>query len=854
MTRPLPSGRVTFVFTDVEGSTRILHELGADAYSEVLRAHREVVRRTCAEEGGVEVDTQGDAFFLAFADAAAAVRAALKMTDQLAAGPTSLRIGVHTGSPLVTGDGYIGEDVHLGARIASSAHGGQVVCSSATREALPDTIEALDLGEHRLKDIEHAVAIFQLGEGEFPPLRTISNTNLPRPADTFLGRGRELGNISALIGSGRRLVTLLGPGGSGKTRLALEVAASLIGTFKAGVFWVDLSSVRDPAAVVPAIAATLGTEDDLAAFIGERQMLLVLDNLEQVIEVAPRIGQLVAAGPNLVVIVTSRERLRVRGEVAVEVPPLDRDDAGRLFADRSGLERSPDTDELCSRLEHLPLAVELAAARARALTPRQILERLSSRLDLLKGGRDADPRQRTLRATIDWSHELLGADEQRLFRRFAVFADGASLEAVEKVCDAELDTLESLIDKSLLRRDDGRFGMLETVREYAAERLATEAEADELPRRHAAWVSGLIASNLPRLESSGSDEVVRSLSRELPNLQAAFAWMVDTGDAAGATQFLDSAARFIGAHLSRSRLGLTMCDAVLAMPGLTDAERARIRHREGTFALWLSDRDHAVKAWTEAAALAERAGDAAREGHVLNNLALVATDPEDAIALMEVAIERLTEGGDERAVAMSRWNLVGLKVRSGDADMDEVVAATSEVLEWAARAGDYRLMSQTELEMGDFALLRGDPAEALRRGERVLRLAEPRGHTIMVLLAECLRARASVRLARRSDAITFLARAMELLGQADLEADDEIVGTALTSAIEVLGAVGAAQLAGRLERSRQAIAEHMGTLPVFERAHADWLARTGVVAANDGEAMDVTSALALVRESLDGMA
>ena len=297
MRQELPTGTVTLLFSDVEGSTTLLHELGAEAYADALAEHRRIVRAACTAEGGVEVDNQGDAFFFAFRSAPAALAAAQAVTGALAAGRIQVRIGLHTGTPLVTEEGYVGDDVHLAARVGASGHGGQVVLSRTTRE-LADGLPLTDLGEHRLKDIPGAVSIFQLGSERFPPLKTISNTNLPRPASSFIGRERELRELLAAIRSAR-LVTVTGPGGSGKTRLAIEAAATLVPSYKAGVFWVGLATLRDPALVSETIAQTLGAKDGLAEHIGERELLLLLDNLEQVIEAAPQLSALLSACANL---------------------------------------------------------------------------------------------------------------------------------------------------------------------------------------------------------------------------------------------------------------------------------------------------------------------------------------------------------------------------------------------------------------------------------------------------------------------------------------------------------------------------------------------------------------------------
>ena len=845
--RELPSGTVTFLFTDVEGSTRLLHELGAEGYADRLADHRRIIRQASADEGGVEVDTQGDAFFVAFPQAERAARAADAITKSLADGPMRVRIGLHTGQPLLGEEGYVGEDVHLGARIAAAGHGGQVLVSRATRDAIGDALAVTDLGEHRLKDIGHAVAIFQLGTDPFPPLKTISNTNLPHPTDSFVGRESELAEIATRVRSGSRLVSLIGPGGTGKTRLAIEAASSLLTEFKAGVFWVDLSPVRDPDAVAAAVAATLTTEQDLEAFIGEREMLLALDNLEQVIEAAPWIASLVRACPNLAVIATSRERLRVQGESLVDVPPLEGADSGQLFADRAGMDRSSEIDELCARLEHLPLAVELAAARTAALTPRQILDRLGQRLDLLKGGRDADPRQRTLRATIDWSHGLLDPEEQRLFRCLAVFAGGTTLEGIEAVCDGDLDTIESLIDKSLVRLVTGRYTMLETVREYAAEQLASSGEAQDLRARHAGYVRDLMAARVPELDAGADNEVGPLLAAEFANLQAAFAWLVASGDAAGAAGFLDTVWRFLSQFLSRNRVGLAMCEAVLSMPALTEADRAMVLHREGNFAVQLAERDRARQAWADAAALAQRIGDPSREANAIGNLSLITADPTEAVRLFERALA-LAPPQDERASYKAQWNLAGLKRQAGDTAAADAI--TAEFLAWATRVGDYEFTVMGEVGMGERALQRGDAAEALERATRARDLSAARDHSILLLIAETLRCRAAVRLKLYEDAIRSLADVMDLLRQGDIEADDEIAVAAVATATELLAPLGELELASRLDAVRRQVVEGWPVVREDDEAHDDWLRSHGVVTITEPELGNLGFALDLIRDWL----
>ncbi len=523
----LPSGTVTFLFTDVEGSTKLLHELGVDEYAQALAEHRRILREAFARYGGVEVDTQGDAFFVAFPTAPGALEAAAEATEALASGPIRVRVGIHTGTPHLAEEGYVGSDVHKGARIAAAGHGGQVLVSKETRELVE--LDLADLGEHRLKDFDEAVLIFQLAKKRFPPLKTISNTNLPRPASSFVGREKELAEVAALLQDGARLVTLSGPGGSGKTRLALEAAAELVPKFKAGVFWVGLAALRDPALVPETIAQTLGAKNDLAEHIAERELLLLLDNLEQVVEAAPELAALVESCPNLRLLVTSRELLRVRGEVEYPVPPLAEPEAVELFCARAGTEASETVHELCRALDDLPLAVELAAVRTSVLSPAQILERLTQRLDLLKGGRDADARQQTLRATIAWSHDLLADHEKGLFARLAVFRGGCTLDAAETIVAADLDTLQSLADKSLLRHTDARFWMLETIRDYASEQLEESNEADRIRSRHAEWFLSLAEEAEPRVERNPEEWLTR-LEADNDNLRTALDWLETSGE------------------------------------------------------------------------------------------------------------------------------------------------------------------------------------------------------------------------------------------------------------------------------------------------------------------------------------
>ena len=565
----LPSGTVTFLFTDVEGSTRLLHELGAEGYAAALAEHRLEIREACASEGGVEVDTQGDAFFFAFPTAPRALTAASVFTENLAAGPISVRVGLHTGTPLITAEGYVGGDVHRAARIAACGHGGQVLVSQSTAALIEPSnslLQALsDLGEHRLKDLSAPERIFQLGDGEFPALKSLFRTNLPVPATPFLGREQELSEVVELLAAeDARLLTLTGPGGTGKTRLALHAAGLASDAYPDGVWWIPLAPLRDPALVLATAGQMLGSKNGLAEHIADKAMLCLFDNFEQVVEAAPDLGALVSACPNIDVLVTSRERMRVSGEQTYPVPPLAESDGEALFLTRAravdpGFVGSEAVRELCLRLDELPLALELAAARTAIFSPEQLLERISQRLDLLEGERDADPRQLTLRATIEWSYDLLTADEQRLFARLAVFAGGCSYESAEEIADADANTLQSLLDKSLLRKRESevgpRYWMLETIREFASERLEESGEAEDLRKRHAQHFLDLVEEAEAHLATGG--KWLDRLDVEVDNLRSAldFATGTEPQRALRAAAALDDF-WFMRGHISEGRARL----------------------------------------------------------------------------------------------------------------------------------------------------------------------------------------------------------------------------------------------------------------------------------------------------------
>jgi predicted ATPase len=685
--RELPSGTVTLLFTDVEGSTRLLQELGPERYGEALEKHRLILRKAFSAHGGVEVDTQGDAFFVVFPEAAAAVQAATEAQRALESGPLTVRMGLHTGTPHFGTEGYVGEDVHLGARIAAAGHGGQVLVSAATRALIDGRVT--DLGEHRLKDFAEPVAIFQLGSDEFPPLKTISNTNLPRPASSFVGRERELGEIGSLLRGRTRLLTLTGPGGSGKTRLAIEAAADLVPEFKAGVFWVGLATLREPSLVVETIAQTLGAKDGLSEHIGEREFLLLLDNLEQVVGAAPELAALVESCRNLKLLITSRELLRVRGEVEYPVFPLAEPEAVELFRTRARIEADDAVAELCSRLDNLPLALELAAARTAVLSAGQILDRLGQRLDLFKGGRDADPRQETLRTTIAWSHDLLDEEERRLFARLAVFRGGCTLESAETVAEADLNVLQSLTEKSLLRHTGERFWMLETIREYASERLDRSVEAAELRRRHAEHYLALVEEAYPLLPRS--PKWLDRLDEDHDNLRAALDQFQDDGETQLAMRMGGMLARFwfLRGHLSEAHRRL---ESVLAADSSPTTDRALALNGAANIALMRGEVAQIGPLAEGALALHRRFGDAwgaCFSTYQLGQAAANLRDWRTAQQYFEEGLQTAREVGDEE-FTLGMIDMLALACHELG-ERDRALKLAEENLRRARRTGNERI-------------------------------------------------------------------------------------------------------------------------------------------------------------------
>jgi predicted ATPase/class 3 adenylate cyclase len=705
----LPVGTVTFLFTDIEGSTRLVQEL-ADRFRPALETHHAILRRAIAAHGGAEVSTEGDAFFAVFPSPLGAVSAAVDAQRELAAADWPddrallVRMGLHTGEGELGGDNYVGVDVHRAARIKGAGYGGQVLLSESTRAlvepALPGDVRLRDMGQHRLKDLpapEHLYQLVVAGlPSEFPALRTLDSslTNLVEAETPLIGRERELAELVVLLAASR-LVTVTGPGGIGKTRLAVALGGQAQGQFGDGVVLVPLETFTERSVVAVAIGQAVGArpaaerdpEDALIEQVESRQLLLILDNFEQLTGVAPLVARLLAGAARVRIVVTSRVPLHLSGEQEYPLAPLPVPDASvnggleallriecvQLFVERARRVR-PDfqlTDEnagavaaICRRLDGLPLAIELAAARVKVLAPAIMLDRLEHSLSLLAGGSvDLPARQQTLRGAIDWSYQLLSKDEQALFRRLTVFSGGWTVEAAQDVAapDLELggdvlDGLIALVDQSLVRpAPDGgsgepRFEMLQLIREYGAERLAETDEAPIIGQRHAEWFLSLVEAHVAALEEGSDLDWVDRLDREHDNLRAALRWSVERDRREIGLRLATAVWRFWQrrGHLREGREWferlLPADDQVASVdPGVLAAALTAA----GGIVYWQNRMDEAEVHYLAAYELDRRFGRSDRLGDDLYNLAFVAMLTED----FDTARRRFADSADLFAAA-----------------------------------------------------------------------------------------------------------------------------------------------------------------------------------------------------------
>jgi predicted ATPase/class 3 adenylate cyclase len=789
MRTDLPTGTVTFLFSDIEGSTRLLDRLG-DEYREVLEAHQRILRGALSPAGGIEVSTEGDSFFVVFPTAPPAVAAAIEALRALDRHPwpqeaeVRVRIGIHTGEGALGGDNYVGADVHRASRIAAAGHGGQVLVSGSTRAlvegSLPEGVVLRDLGEHRLKDLARPERLYQAVApdlaSDFPPPRAVEaeRPGLPRQLTTFVGRERERGEVKDAL-AGTRLLTLTGPGGTGKTRLAIQVASEVIGSYEDGAVFVPLAPITDPSLVVPTIGQTLGVPEDpgrpsiesLIDHLARKRMLLVLDNFEQVIDAAPQIGELLTATEAVTVLATSREPLGLAGENEYAVPPLSLPDvehlppfeslsqfsAVALFIERARSVRpdfqvtaanAPAIAEIAARLDGLPLAIELAAARTKILSPEAMLKRLEDRLSLAAPTRrDLPQRQQTLRGAIAWSDDLLEEEERRLFARLSVFVGGFTLESAEDVCNPggelgidTLDGLASLVNKSLARRvdvegGDLRFLMLETIRDYAGERLEEMGEADQVRARHAASFLALVDRARSELTGPNQVEWLRRLSAEHDNLRAALTW-AEERDLELALRLAGSLWRFwqMRGHLREASDRLTH---LLSRPGAASPEaRALALEGAGGIHYWMAQMSVARRFYEECLELRREIGDPQGIADALYNLgfALLYEGPgqptvDRAREVFREAKEQFGRLGDRAGMARALWAIADATyvIR----EYEEVLPPLREGLEIQRELGNRFDVAWSRFLEGLSLLHLGRPAEsrdAFRESLRILAEAD----------------------------------------------------------------------------------------------------------------------------------
>ena len=717
MARDLPVGIVTFYFSDIEGSTRLVQRLSEDEWAAVIGRHFELTEDILAGSTGTKVRTIGDAFFLVFEDAVDAMRVALDVqhahaTERWPAGvDLRIRIGLHSGLAALGGDDYVGLDVHLAARISAAAHGGQTVLSAEAarrvRAALPKGVVLDDLGSHRLKDISEPHRLYQLTASDlgsqFPALQTEGRGELRIPVDptAFVGRGKEIREVSGLL-SGNRLVTLTGPGGSGKTRLSKRVAEDVVDDFPDGIYFVDLSALEDPRLVIDAVLTALGIYQAPAVAplelavnaLVRSQACLILDNLEQVIEARTNIGDLLEGTSKLKIIATSRGPLRILGEQEYPVPPLavptDGDSADlaaseavQLFAARArdidpnfelGGKAGRAVAEIVTQLDGLPLAIELAAARTRLLSPPDLLARLDSSLGLLRSRRsDLPARQQTLRGAIQWSYDLLDGEAKWLFADFSVFAGGCRLIELTEVCspgypDQLEDLLEDLLEQSLVQRDGSRYRLLQTIREFGQERLAERDDEAAIRDRHAAAYHRLAESAAPKLLTVDRPATLDLLAADHDNFRAALDWSHESGDVDMGLSLGAALWRFwqMRGHLVEARKRLDE----LTAPGEGDPVfRAGAFEGLGGVAYWQGDFDGARDAYQSSLDLLRECGTEEEVANALYNLFFAygfGGDFETGERLLREAQEIYHAVDDQEGLGRIAWGLGNMYHLSGD--------------------------------------------------------------------------------------------------------------------------------------------------------------------------------------------
>ena len=822
----LPSGTVTFLFTDIEGSTRLVAELGSERYAEELMKHRALIRDVIAVNQGFEVSTEGDGFKVAFVRASDALAAAEEIRKGLAGGSLRVRIGVHSGEPLVVDGDYVGLDVHTRRRICTAAHGGQVLVSQATRD-LADA-DLRDLGEFRLKDLTSLERLYQLGGGDFPPPQGVGRGNLPVQPTPLLGRQQELADLLRLIRD-NRLMTLTGPGGSGKTRLALQIAAELADQYRDGVWWVSLAAISDPTLVLPTIAQVLGAGADLVGYLSGRNLLILADNLEQVLDAAAGLGGLLSSAAGLRLLVTSRERLAIAGEQEYPVAPLDEAAATELFVTRAR-EVKPDftpdgtVGEICLRLDRLPLALELAAPRVKVMTTSQILARLEQRFELLTASRrDVHRRQATMQATIDWSYDLLPPREQQVFRALGVFAGGCTFEAAEAVCSASVDQLQSLVDKSLVHRaEEGRFFLLETTREYALDRLRDTSELEEMQGRHSEWFFQLAQASRADRETHGGlfslpqGPWVERLRAETDNFRALLAWSLQHDLPRG----IELAVTLNGSWHKRgqAREIARWWDRALATPTAIDADlRAEALFGLATSLMMIGEDQRIDELFNDSLQLFRQTGNQSREACVLLELGNLSLDNgalPQAMAFKKQALDIFRRIDNPSGIGPT-LNDIG-NVLGDMGRFDEGEAALEEAIALATLNDSRSLLVAAKHSLGNLALARDDVRKADRCYREALALAADPDERHAEL--HCLAGLACVAALRKDTGEagrlwTVVRTSEDRLGFR-LNPDELERYTKILALVEAQPAYQAGVEAGRNISFQQAVQEHLDDSPL----------------------------------------
>jgi predicted ATPase/class 3 adenylate cyclase len=883
----LPAGTVTFLFTDIEGSTTLLQRLGDRRYAEVLEEHRRLLRIAFEEGNGPEVDRQGDAFLVAFSRAREAVGAAVAAQRALMKHPwpegasLSVRMGLHTGEPLSGTADYVGLDVHRAARICSAGHGGQILVSQAVEilatPDLPPGVSLQDLGRHRLRDLRDPEHLFQVVHADlaadFPPLKSLNArpNNLPIQLTSFIGREREKSEVRRLLSTSRCLA-LTGSGGAGKTRLALQVAAEALEAFPDGVWLVELAALSSPNLVPKAVASALGVSEQPGRALTEalrdalrgKSVLVVLDNCEHLVAACAYLADaLLRACPNLRILTTSREALGVTGETVWRVPslsvpdpqhlpPLDRFkeyDAVRLFIDRAmasdpqfAVTRSnaPAVAQVCHRLDGIPLAIELAAARVKVLAVEQIAARLDDRFRLLTGGsRTAVLRQQTLRATMDWSFDLLSEEERALLLRLSVFAGGWSLEAAEAVCSGNgvaasdiLDLLTQLVDKSLVITEtqggEARYRLLETVRQYGWERLVESNEAADIRRRHRDWYLDLAERAEPRLLSLEQVVWLERLEAEHDNLRAALE-LSRAEESAEAWLRLAGALHYFWFMRTNHSEGREWLEGGLSTKGNVAAMvRAKALYGAGNLA-WggaVRDRARAEILLSESLALFRELRDISGIAYALHNLAHVAArqgDYDRATARFEESIALFREAGNKWGLGWSLQCLGHEKLREGD--IGRAKALIDESLPIVREVGNRYTLAYVHHNLGRIAERQDDYERASALLEEALPLAQGVGDKDHVDDLQYDLANLSL---RRGDN----KRAARLHRESLISRRERGMKEELTDSLEGLGRVACAQehykkaalLFGAVEALRETLALHRE--PSDQVDYNGWVAST----------------------------